>query len=89
MVLRSSRVSHVAIPQLHPAFLHRDLVKILRIAVALLLAPSPSILLAQKPVPAKAPAPPVSTEPLVVDVHPAPYRGSINVSFNIGNPLRW
>jgi len=57
--------------------------KILRIAVALLLAPSGYLLLAQRPVPAKDPAQPASTEPLIVDVHASPYRGSINVSFNI------
>jgi uncharacterized protein (TIGR03435 family) len=48
--------------------------KILRLAAALLLAP-PASLLAQ----------PASPESLVVDVHPSPYRGSINVTFNIGN----
>ena len=47
--------------------------KILRVAVALLLASSASMLLAQTPVPAKEQAPPASTGPLIVDVHPSPY----------------
>jgi uncharacterized protein (TIGR03435 family) len=47
--------------------------KILRFAVALLLASSASMLLAQTPAPAKDPAPPASTGPLIVDVHPSPY----------------
>jgi uncharacterized protein (TIGR03435 family) len=67
--------------------------KIFRLAVALLLASSSSMLLAQTPAPAKAQAPPVpakdrtppvSTEPLIVDVHPSPYR-SENYSINIGD----
>jgi uncharacterized protein (TIGR03435 family) len=57
---------------------------ILRIAVALLLAPS-SILLAQRAVPAKNPAAPTSTGPLVADVHAAPYRPSINYTVNAGH----
>jgi uncharacterized protein (TIGR03435 family) len=59
--------------------------KILRIAVALLLAASASILLAQGPVPPKQPAQPKSTEPLIVDVHAAPYRPKIVFKTNIGN----
>ena len=51
--------------------------KILRIAVALVLASSASILLAQRPVPAKDPAQPAPTEPLIVDVRSAPYRPKI------------
>jgi uncharacterized protein (TIGR03435 family) len=47
--------------------------KILRFAVALLLASSASMLLAQMPVPAKDQAPPGAAEPLIVDVHPSPY----------------
>src|ERR1017187_4871412 len=57
--------------------------KILRIAVALLLAPFVSMLLAQGPVPAKDPAPPSSTEPLIVDVHASPYRPSLTYTVNI------
>src|SRR5580692_6482453 len=58
--------------------------KILRIALALLLAPA-SILLAQTPVPAKDQAPPASAEPLIVDVHAAPYRPKIVYKTNISN----
>ena len=58
--------------------------KILRIAAALLLAPA-SILLAQGSAPAKNPAPPTSTEPLIVDVHAAPYRTKIIYRINISN----
>ena len=47
--------------------------KILRVAVALLLASSASVLLAQTPVTAKDQAPPGSAGPLIVDVHPSPY----------------
>jgi len=46
---------------------------ILRLAVALLLASSASILLAQTPVPAKDQASPAPNRPLIVDVHPSPY----------------
>ena len=59
--------------------------KILRIAVSLLLASSASILLAQRPVPAKDPAQPTPTEPLIVDVHPSPYRPKIVYKTNISN----
>jgi uncharacterized protein (TIGR03435 family) len=59
--------------------------KILRIAVALLLASSASMLLAQTPVPAKEQVPPASTEPLIVDVHPSPYRAVSWYRPNIGN----
>ena len=59
--------------------------KILRLAVALLLAPFASMLLAQTPAPAKDSAPPASTEPLIVDVHPSPYRAVIWYRTNIGN----
>ena len=52
--------------------------KILRLAAALLLASSASMLLAQTPAPAKDQAPPASTGPLVVDVHPSPYRSTIS-----------
>jgi uncharacterized protein (TIGR03435 family) len=54
--------------------------KICRLAYVLLLAPATFILLAQTPVAAKDQA---QTEPLVVDVHASPYRGSINVTVNI------
>ncbi len=47
--------------------------KLLLVGAALLLAPGFSILLAQR-----------TREALVVDVHAAPYRPSINVTFNIG-----
>jgi uncharacterized protein (TIGR03435 family) len=47
--------------------------KILRFAVALLLASTASMLLAQTPVPAKDQAAPGSAGPLIVDVHPSPY----------------
>jgi uncharacterized protein (TIGR03435 family) len=57
--------------------------KILRIAVALLLAPSAFILLAQIPVPAKDAAPPHSSEPLIADVHASPYRPLITLTVNI------
>jgi uncharacterized protein (TIGR03435 family) len=59
--------------------------EILRVAVALLLASSASMLLAQTPVPAKGQASPVSTEPLIADVHPSPYRSTISSSTNIGD----
>ena len=59
--------------------------KILRIAVALLLASSASILLAQRPVPAKDPAQPAPTEPLIVDVHASPYSPKIVYRANISN----
>ena len=59
--------------------------KILRFAAALLLIPSASMLLAQTPAPAKDPAPPASTEPPIVDVHPSPYRAVIWYRTNIGN----
>lgn len=58
--------------------------KIVRFAAALLLVPSPSILLAQTPSPAKQPASPASTQPLIVDVHSSPYRSAIYYSMNIG-----
>jgi uncharacterized protein (TIGR03435 family) len=51
---------------------------ILRIAIVFLL--TPSLLHAQPPPPAKAPA-----APLIVDVHAAPYRPSINFTANISN----
>jgi uncharacterized protein (TIGR03435 family) len=59
--------------------------KILRLAAALLLASSASILLAQTPVPAKEQVPPPSTGPLIVDVHPSPYHAVIWYRTNIGN----
>jgi uncharacterized protein (TIGR03435 family) len=58
--------------------------KILRIAVALLLAPSASILLAQTPAPAKD-APPAATGPLVVDAHASPYRATVWYRMNLGH----
>src|ERR1019366_10445607 len=72
MVLQSNRISERRIVATHPSpsFLDLALMKILRLAVALLLAPSASILLAQPPAPAKD-APPPATEPLVVHVHPS------------------
>jgi uncharacterized protein (TIGR03435 family) len=83
MVFRSNRV---AIRQPHLCFFpDRALVKTLRIAVALLLAPSASILCAQRPVPAKEQAPPGTVEPLIVDVHVAPYRASVDYTVNISH----
>ena len=58
---------------------------ILRIAVALLLASSASILLAQRPVPVINPVQPAPSEPLVADVHASPYRPSINYTVNAGH----
>ena len=57
----------------------------IRTAVALLLASSTSILLAQGPVPARDPAQPAPTEPLIVDVHSAPYSPKIVYKTNISN----
>jgi uncharacterized protein (TIGR03435 family) len=57
---------------------------ILRLSVALLLASSASMSLAQTPVPAKEQAP-GSAEPLIVDVHSSPYRSSIFYRANIGD----
>jgi len=61
------------------------LMMILRIAVAHLLVSSASMLLAQTMVPAKNQAPPSSNEPFIADVHPSPYRSTINYSINIGD----
>jgi len=65
---------------------------ILRTAAALLLAGSASILLTQTPVPVTDPAQPAinsvqqaPSEPLVADVHAAPYRPSINFTVNAGH----
>jgi uncharacterized protein (TIGR03435 family) len=57
---------------------------ILRLAVAVLLAPSASMLLAQTAAPAKN-AQPAPTEPLIVDVHASPYRPKIVYKTNISN----
>ena len=57
---------------------------ILRIAPALLLASSASILLAQKQVAAN-PSPPAASGPLVADVHAAPYRPSIDYTVTAGH----
>jgi uncharacterized protein (TIGR03435 family) len=59
--------------------------QIFRLAVALLLVSSASMSLAQTPVPAKEQAPPVPAEPLIVDVHPSPYRAVSWYRPNIGN----
>jgi uncharacterized protein (TIGR03435 family) len=59
--------------------------RILRLAAAALLASSTFILFAQTPAPAKDPTPPSSTEPLIVDLHPSPYRAVIWYRTNIGN----
>src|ERR1039458_7594639 len=61
------------------------IMKIFRFVAALLLVPSASMLLAQTPAPARDPAPPPSTEPPIVDVHPSPYRAVIWYRTNIGN----
>jgi uncharacterized protein (TIGR03435 family) len=57
--------------------------KTFRIAVALLLALSVSMPLAQPPAAAKD-APPPATGPLLVDVHPSPYRLSLTYTVKIG-----
>src|SRR5580704_2489257 len=59
--------------------------KIARVVFALLSVSSASILLGQTP-PSKAP--PASAEPLIVDVHPSPYRPRITFSTNI-SPQRF
>jgi uncharacterized protein (TIGR03435 family) len=59
--------------------------KIIRLAAALLLASSASILLAQTPAPAKDEPPPGPVEPFIVDAHPAPYRSTIYYHTNVGN----
>jgi uncharacterized protein (TIGR03435 family) len=60
--------------------------KILRFAVALLLASTASMLFAQTPVPAKDQASPAPTEPLIVDAHPSLYSSSFYYSnTNIGD----
>ena len=59
--------------------------KILRLAAAALLVSSTFTLFAQTAAPAKDPAPPASAEPLIVDVHPSPYRAVIWYRTNIGN----
>jgi uncharacterized protein (TIGR03435 family) len=53
--------------------------------VAACLVSFASVSLAQTIVPAKAPVPPASTEPFVVDVHPAPYHAGIYTDSNISN----
>jgi uncharacterized protein (TIGR03435 family) len=58
--------------------------KILRLAMALLLASSASILLAQTPAPAKDALPP-ATEPLIVDAHASPYRATVWYRMNLGH----
>jgi uncharacterized protein (TIGR03435 family) len=59
--------------------------KMICIAATLLAATGPSILLAQKPSPAKGQRLPDSTEPLIVDVHASPYRPSITYTVNISH----
>ena len=62
--------------------------KIFRLAFVLLLVSCASMLSAQMPAPAKELAPPVSAEPVdpvIVDVHPSPYRSAINYHMNIGH----
>jgi uncharacterized protein (TIGR03435 family) len=56
---------------------------IFRLALLLLLAAAGG--LAQSPATAAPATPPVSTEPLVVDVHPAPYRATIYYRTNVGD----
>ena len=56
--------------------------KIVHLAFALLLVP---MLFAEAPATAKDPAPPASTEPLIVDVHPSPYRGVIWYRTNVSH----
>lgn len=57
---------------------------VFRLAAALLLAPSATILLAQPPTPAKD-APTPATGPLAVDVHASPYRAKVYYSMNLGH----
>ncbi len=57
---------------------------ILRLAAALLVASSVSSLLAQSAAPAKD-APAAATGPLVVDVHPSPYRAVVYSRMNLGH----
>jgi uncharacterized protein (TIGR03435 family) len=58
--------------------------KILRLASVLLLISRTTILLAQTPAAINKPATPVTADPLIVDVHPAPYRRAIIFHTNIG-----
>jgi uncharacterized protein (TIGR03435 family) len=58
---------------------------IFRIAPALLLAGSAYLLLAQTPAPATNSGQPASSEPLVADVHVAPYRTSIDYTVTAGH----
>jgi uncharacterized protein (TIGR03435 family) len=57
---------------------------VFRLVAALLLAPSPTILLAQTPAPAKD-VPTPATGPLIVDVHASPYRAKVYYSMNLGH----
>jgi len=73
-------------------FLDRALMTILRSAIALLLAASACVLLAQRPVPVTNPVQPAlnsvqasPSELLVADVHASPYRPSINYTVNAGH----
>jgi uncharacterized protein (TIGR03435 family) len=59
--------------------------KILSRAFALFIASWTPVMLAQAPAPAKDAAPPADTGPLLVDAKPAPYRGSISGSINLGH----
>jgi uncharacterized protein (TIGR03435 family) len=58
---------------------------ILRSAVVLLLVGCASILLAQRPLPVPNPVRATPDEPLVADVHAAPYRPSIDYTVNAGH----
>ena len=53
--------------------------------VAACLVSSACVSFAQTTAPAKDPAPPATTEPLVVDVHPAPYHAGIYTNSNISD----
>jgi uncharacterized protein (TIGR03435 family) len=59
--------------------------KIARVALALLFVSGASSLFAQTPAAAKEPAQPASAEPLIVDVHAAPYRPTIDYTTNISS----
>jgi hypothetical protein len=60
--------------------------KTFRLFVVLLLLPSASMIPAQTPVPAKNQAAPATASgPLIVDVHPAPFRNTIRFNTNISN----
>lgn len=58
--------------------------KIIRLAMTFFLGSGAPMLFAQSPVPANNPAAPASAQPLIVDVHPSPYRSTIYYKVNLG-----